>query len=68
MEKRTIVNEYGVTIDYEIAENLMDSDLREKIAYDLQLTSDQEFFNIYCKEHKKVFGEEWELSKANPCY
>lgn len=68
MEKRTVVNEYGVTIDYEIAENLMDSDLREKIAYDLQLTSDQEFFNIYCKEHEKVFGEEWELSKANPCY
>ena len=68
MEKRTVVNEYGVTIDYEIAENLMDSDLREKIAYDLQLTSDQEFFNVYCKEHEKVFGEEWELSKANPCY
>lgn len=68
MKKRTVVNEYGVPIDYEIAENLMDSDLREKIAYDLQLTSDQEFFNVYCKEHEKVFGEEWELSKANPCY
>ena len=68
MKKRTVVNEYGVTIDYEIAENLMDSDLRVKISYDLQLTSDQEFFSIYCKEHEKVFGEEWELSKANPCY
>lgn len=68
MKKRTVVNEYGVTIDYEIAENLMDSDLREKIAYDLQLTSDQEFFNVYCKEHEKVFGEEWKLSKVNPCY
>lgn len=68
MKKRTVVNEYGVPIDYEIAENLMDGDLREKIAYDLQLTSDQEFFNVYCKEHEKVFGEEWELSKANPCY
>lgn len=67
-EKRTVTNEYGVVIDYKVAENLMDAELREKIAYELQLVSDQEFFDIYCKEHERVFGEEWELSKKNPCY
>lgn len=68
MNRRYVKNEWGVTIDYEVAENLMDDELREKIAYELQLVSDQEFFDIYCQEHEKVFGEEWELAKKKPCY
>jgi len=47
MNRRYVKNEWGVTIDYEVAENLMDNELREKIAYELQLISDQEFFDIY---------------------
>lgn len=44
----------------------MDDEIRKKIAYELQLVPDQEFFGIYCQEHEKVFGEEWELVKKNP--
>ena len=57
MKRRYVKNEWGVTIDYEVAGNLMDDELREKIAYELQLVSDQEFFDIYCQEHEKVFDE-----------
>ena len=69
MAKRNVVNEYGIVIDYEVAENLMDNDLREKIAFEMDLpVSDQEFFDEYCKKHEQEFGEVWEFAKENPCY
>ena len=52
-EKRTVTNEYGVVIDYKVAENLMDAELREKIAYELQLVSDQEFLIFTVKNMKE---------------
>ncbi len=58
-----VKNKHGVEINMDEALALMDSDLREKVAYELSLSSDQEFFDIYAKEHEKVFGEEWELEK-----
>lgn len=38
----------------------MDADLRENVAYELSLSSDQEFFNKYAEAHKKKFGVTWE--------
>lgn len=68
MEGRMVKNEYGVNIDYEVAESLMDGDLREKVAYDISPCTDQEFFDAYAKAHQEKFGETWELAKENPCY
>lgn len=68
MEGRTVINEYGISVDYEAAENLMDGDLREKVAYDISPCTNQEFFDAYVKAHQKKFGETWELAKENPCY
>lgn len=67
MEKY-VTNEHGVKIEYGVAEGLMDSDLREKVAYDISPCTAQEFFDAYVKAHQKKFGETWELAKENPCY
>ena len=67
MEKY-VTNENGVKIEYGVAEGLMDSDLREKVAYDISPCTAQEFFDAYAKAHREKFGETWELAKENPCY
>lgn len=41
--KNTCVNEYGKEINYAVAENLMDDDLREEIHRELAPCSEQEF-------------------------
>ena len=45
---------------------LMDNELRERIFGTVD--SEQEFFTAYEKAHAEKYGEEWELSKENPCY
>ena len=60
---KTVKNEYGVIIDYDIAVSFMDDDLRE-----LAPCTDQEFFDEYAKRHEEKFSEIWELAKENPCY
>lgn len=61
---KTVMNEYGVLIDFEAATNLMDDDICGCIVEDdIQL-----FFNRYCAEHEKEFGEPFELSKPNPVW
>lgn len=40
--------------------NRRDADLRESVAYELSLSSDQEFFDKYAEAHKKKFGTTWE--------
>lgn len=59
-----VINEFGTTIDFEAAVNLMDDDLREAIIAE----TEQEFFDAYCAAHFEKFGEEWELAKANPVW
>lgn len=66
--RNTVVNEYGVKIDYDLAVSFMDDDLREQIHGDLAPCTDQEFFDEYAKRHEKEFCEVWELAKENPCY
>jgi len=60
--KNTCVNEYGKEINYAVAENLMDDDLREEIHRELAPCSE------YAKRHEEKFGEVWELAKENPQY
>ena len=68
-----VTNDYGVDIDYDVAVNLMDDEIREQLHEKLVMQSaedctEQKFFDEYCKAHEEKYGEEWELAKENPCY
>lgn len=63
-----VINMNGTEINYEAAVELMDDELREELHMDLAPCTDQEFFTAYEKAHAEKYGEEWELSKENPCY
>lgn len=63
-----VINMNGSEINFEAAVVLMDDEIREELNFDLSPCSDQEFFDAYCKAHEEKYGEEWELSKENPCY
>ena len=68
-----VTNDYGVDIDYDVAVNLMDDEIREQLHEKLVMQSDedcteQKFFDEYCKAYEDKYGEEWELAKENPCY
>jgi hypothetical protein len=64
----TVHNSYGIRIDYSLAVELMDDEIRERLANKIAPCTDQEFFDAYAEAHFEEFGEEWELSKSNPCY
>ena len=61
-----VINMNGTEINYEAAVELMDDEIRESIWGTVD--SEQEFFTAYEKAHAEKYGEEWELSKENPCY
>lgn len=61
-------NNYGVAIDYDTAENMMDCIIMERLHNELSPCSEQVFFSAYCEAHEKAYGEEWELAKENPVY
>lgn len=61
-----VINMNGTEINYEAAIALMDDEIRESICGTVD--SEQEFFSAYEKEHAEKYGEDWELSKENPCY
>ena len=61
-----VINMNGTEINYDAAVLLMDDEIRESICG--TVGSEQEFFNAYEKAHAEKYGEEWELSKENPCY
>ena len=46
----------------------MDDEICAELHERLAPCTDQEFFTAYEKAHEEKFGEEWELSKANPCW
>ena len=64
----TVKNTYGTEINYEVAVELMDDDIREELTAELAPCTEQEFFTAYAKAHAEKFGEEWELDKENPGY
>ena len=61
-----VINMNGTEINYEASVELMDDEIREIICGTVD--SEQEFFAAYEKAHIEKYGEEWELSKENPCY
>ena len=63
-----VINMNGTEINYESAVELMDDEIREELHMDLAPCTEQEFFTAYEKAHAEKYGEEWELSKENPCY
>lgn len=63
-----VINMNGTEINYEAAVELMDDEIREELHMDLAPCTEQEFFTAYEKAHAEKYGEEWELSKENPCY
>lgn len=69
---RTIINRYGKEIDFDVAVQFMDDDLREKIHRKVVArgrgVSDQDFFDIYCYWHKSRYLEEFFLNTENPQY
>lgn len=66
--KNTVINGYGVEVDYKAAVELMADDIRERIHAELAPCTEQEFFAAYCKAHAAEYGEEFECAKRNPEY
>ena len=63
-----VINMNGTEINYESAVELMDDEIRESLHFEIAPCTEQEFFTAYEKAHAEKYGEEWELSKENPCY
>ncbi len=63
----TICNQYGVSIEFDVAVNMMDDNIREALHAE-GIDDAQEFFNCYAVAHLNKFGESWELDKPNPVY
>lgn len=62
-----VINKNGAAIDFEAALMLMDIDIMYQLD-NILYENDQDYFAAYEEEHLKKYGEEWELSKANPTY
>lgn len=67
-ENHLVSNMNGTKINYESAVELMDDDIREYLHRTIAPCTEQEFFTAYEAEHKKKYGEVWELSKDNPVW
>lgn len=63
-----IINRNGYELDYDAAVNMMDDEIREELHAELAPCTEQAFFTAYEAAHEEKFGEEWELSKENPCW
>ena len=64
----TVTNAFGVEINYNEAERLMNGALRTEMNVEREWSSAQEFFDAYAERHQKTFGETWILSEVNPQY
>ena len=63
-----VINENGYELDFDAAVELMDGDICEQIDEEDDYETEQEFFSAYEVAHAKKYGEDWELSKANPTW
>ena len=53
-----VKDENGNDVDFEVAVNLMDDDLRESL-HSEGIETEQEFFDEYCKRHEEKYGEKF---------
>jgi len=67
---KMVKNEFGITINFEAAVNLMDDEIREELrnSGEYDEGDEQKFFDDYCAAHAAKYGEEFELAKKHPCY
>lgn len=65
---KTVINKSGTEINWDAAVMLMDDGIREALHNEMAPCTEQEFFTAYETAHAAKYGEEWELSKSNPCY
>nr|DAK87782.1 MAG TPA: hypothetical protein [Caudoviricetes sp.] len=63
-----VINKNGYELDFDAAVELMDDDIRERIANQGDCETEQDFFVAYEAAHAEKYGEDWELSKANPTW
>ena len=63
----TVKNMNNTEVEFDAAVNLMDDEIREELAMEGYET-EQDFFRAYEIAHELKYGEEWELSKANPVW
>lgn len=62
-----VTNEYGIEVDFDLAVNLMDDELREEIHAQLAPCTDQEFFDAYAARHAEKYGEDdWQPAQESP--
>lgn len=48
-------------VDFKVAVNLMDDEIRETLHAELAPCTVQEFFDAYCKAHEEKYGEEFAI-------
>lgn len=63
-----VINRNGSKVDYEVAVGMMDDEIRERLAIEMNGGTEQDFFTAYEEMHEEKFGKEWELSKRCPVY
>lgn len=57
MAKKVLLN--GSWVDFDVAVNMMDDDLREELHNKLAPCSDQEFMDAYVEAHQSKYGEQF---------
>lgn len=63
-----VENFSGTMVDFEVAVELMNPEIREIVHNGHDYRNEQEFFSAYEMTHAVFKGEDWELSKSNPVY
>ena len=63
-----VYNEHGIKINYAVAVELMDDNVREYCNDLYAPCTPQYFFDRYCEHHFEVFDNEFELAKENPVF
>ena len=64
----TVINAWGLEVDFDAAIALMDHHLREMMHNTFGPCKPQLFFGFYCRLHRAKFGEEFEPNKRNPVW
>ncbi len=59
-----ITNQYGKEINLEDAANIMDAEICEEV-HAMNLDTDQEWWDEYCRRHEAKHGQEFEADKLN---
>jgi hypothetical protein len=52
----------GEMVNFDVAVNLMDDEIREAVHADLAPCTDQEFMDEYVKRHEDKYGETFEIN------